>query len=280
MGAPGAGKTYSISTLLEAGLKVFVIITEPNGLETLLDTIAVRKLPLANLHYRIIPPSRPGFDTLLEMAKKVSIAGFDDLSKMSPTNRRNAQFIAVIDCLRNFKCDHCGTDFGDCSKLGVESAVVVDSLSGLSAMAMDLTIGDKVTAHQGEWGVAMGMLDKLVLSLTSNLQALFVLTAHVEREPNEITGGTKLMASTLGRKLAPKIPRFFSEVVLASTEAGKYYWNTMSPGIDLKHRALPLAANLPPDFRPIVEAYKRRLVQVNRDAVQPTLTESKVKEQS
>ena len=124
---------------------------------------------------------------------------------------------------------------------------------------MDLTIGDKVTAHQGEWGIAMNMIDKLLLTLTSNLQCLFVLTAHIEREMDEVTGGTKLMTSTLGRKLAPKIPRFFSEVVLTSTEGGKYYWNTTSANIDLKHRALPLGQKLNPSFAPIIAAYNQRI---------------------
>jgi len=264
IGAPGSGKTHSISTLLEAGLKVFVIVTEPGGLETLIDASTNRSLPLQNLHYRVISPARPGFESLHQMAVKVTQLGFDSLSKMSPTNRDNAQFLSVLDSFKSFRCDRTGAMFGDISNFDSGSAVVVDSLSGLSLMAMDLTIGDKVTAHQGEWGVAMGMLDKLVLALTSNLKALFVLTSHFEREHDETTQSTKLMVSTLGRKLAPKLPRFFSEVVFTYTEGANYYWSTAAIQIDLKHRALPLGSKLAPSFLPIVQAYKSRLEAVKK----------------
>lgn len=259
VGAPGSGKTYSITTLLEAGLKVFVIITEPGGLETLLDTVIAKRLPIDNLHYRVISPARAGFDALASMAKNVSIMGFDSLSKMQPTNRSNAQFITIVACCKSFVCERTGIDYGNISDLGSDSAVVIDSLSGLSLMAMDLTIGDKVTAHMGEWGVAMGMLDKFILNLTSNLKALLVLTAHFERETDETTQSTKLMVSTLGRKLAPKLPRFFSEVVLCHVEGSNYYWSTSHPSMDLKHRALPLGSKLAPTFKPVVEGYKKRL---------------------
>lgn len=259
IGAPGSGKTYSLSTLLQSGLKVFVIVTEPGGLESLLDAVSDKKLPIDNLHYRVIPPARAGFDSLLEMAKKVSLFSFDALSKMSPTSRSNAQLITVLNSLKSFRCERTGIDFGDVSLLGPDCAVVVDSLSGISLMAMDLAIGDKVTAHPGEWGVAMGMLDKLILNLTSNLKATFVLTAHFEREVDENTGSSKLMVSTLGKKLAPKIPRFFSEVILTSNEGPNYYWNTTAAMMDLKHRSLPLASKLLPDFEPIVAGYKKRL---------------------
>lgn len=261
-GPPGTGKTYALSTLLEAGLKVFVISTEPGGLETLIDACISKRIPFDNLHYRSIQPARNGFDTLEAMATTVSKLSYEHLSKMQPTTRTNASFITVLSCLRDFRCDRTGIAFGDVSKLGPDSALVIDSLSGLSVMAMDNTIGDKVTAHQGEWGVAMGLLDKFILTCTSNLTALFVLTSHVEPEADEIGGGSKLMVSTLGRKLAPKLPRFFSEVVLCSTEGDKFFWNTTHPRMDLKHRSLPLGAKLPPNFKPIVEAYKKRLEAV------------------
>lgn len=259
MGPPGSGKSTSLVTLIEAGLELFVICTEPGGMEAIIDALTSRKLPISKLHFRVISPARPGFDALYKMGENISKFSFDTLSKMQPTVRTNAQFLSVVGCLRDFVCDHCGKSFGDVSTFDATRAVAIDSLSGLSLMAMDLTIGDKVTAHQGEWGVAMAQLDKLIHALTSNLKCTLVLTAHVEREGDEVGGGSKIMVSTLGRKLAPKIPRFFSEVVYAKTEGGKWYWSTQEVGTDLKHRALPLGSKLDPSFRPIVEKYKSRL---------------------
>ena len=63
MGPSGSGKTYSLSTLLESGLEVFLVVTEPHGLETLLDVVAQKKLDINKLHWRYIPPARPGFET-------------------------------------------------------------------------------------------------------------------------------------------------------------------------------------------------------------------------
>lgn len=248
---------------MEAGYTLYNIVTEPNGLETLINAMRERNVPPERLRYRVIEPAREGFGTLMEQAVKVTQMGYDTLSKQSPTTRAKAQFLQVVATFQNFTDDRTGTSFGDVSQLPPQCAVSLDSLSGLNLMAMDLTIGDKVTAHQGEWGVAMNMLDKLLLSLTSNLKCMFVLTAHVERETDELTQGTKLMVSTLGRKLAPKVPRFFSEVVLTSTEGGKYYWNTTSAQMDLKHRALPLGQKLVPSFRPIIDNYNQRLAYLS-----------------
>lgn len=262
MGGPGSGKTYSISTLLELGLEVFVISTEPVGLDSLLDACQTKKLPLDRLHWKQIAPARPSFDSLLETAKKVSVMDYDAVSKLRPSgNRSNAQWITLLTTLSKFVCDRDGKDYGPVDHFTPDRALVVDSLSGLNAMAMDLTIGDKPTAHQGEWGIAMQMLEKLVNSLSSNLKCAFVLTAHLEKETNEVTGATQVMASALGRKLAPKLPRFFSEVVMSYREGGSFFWSTTTTNVDLKNRALPLSNKLDPNFKPIIEAYKRRLEQ-------------------
>ncbi len=260
IGAVGSGKTYSIATLLEAGLEVFVISTEPVGLDSLLDVVDRKKLDINRLHYKAITPARAGFQSLLDSATKVSQMTFDDLTKLRPSQgRNNAQWITLLKSLANFQCDRTGENYGPVDSFGPDRALVIDSLSGLNTMAMDITIGDKPTAHQGEWGVAMQLLDKLILNLTSGLNCIFVLTAHLERETNEVTGATQIMASALGRKLAPKLPRFFSEVVMAYREGdGGFYWSTSSPSTDLKNRALPVGNKLAPTFQPIVDAYKRR----------------------
>ena len=264
LGAPGSGKTYSIVTLLKAGLKVFVVITEPSGLDTLLDACEKEKVSIDNLHYKIIAPSRSGFEELTSLAKLLTSMDYESMSKMRPSNRADAQIHQLMSTMRNFTCERTGASFGPVDKLPADSAVVIDSMSGLSLMVWDATVGNKLTAHQGEWGVAMNYIDRFVNTCTSSFRGLFVLTAHFERELDETTQGTKLMVSTLGRKLAPKIPRFFSEVVLARQEGPNYFWDTSSPSIDLKHRALPLGSKLPPSFEPVVAAHRRRLELVAR----------------
>lgn len=269
MGASGSGKTYSISTLLEAGLEVFVVSTEPHGLDTLLDVVAERKLDLSKLHYTYVSPTRPGFGKLVDMAKLVSVADQKTLSDMKPAARGDAGFIHMLHAFMNFKDQKDGKEYGPVTSFGPDRALVVDSLSGVSSMAMDLTVGDKVTANPGEWGIAMRQLDKFLLSCTSDLNCYFIMTAHIEKEEDLITGAQQIMVSTLGKKLAPGIPKFFSEVVLAEARPGSgnlktFTWSTNTANHVLKNRALPISNSLEPSFKLVVEAHKRRLAMLQK----------------
>lgn len=268
MGPSGSGKTYSLSTLLEAGLEVFVVSTEPHGLETLLDVVAAKQLPLAKLHWRYHGPARPGFESLTKQAQLIAVGNQDSLSKQQPgPNRSEASWIGMLKTFCDFVDEKDGKSYGDVTKFDSSRALVVDSLSGISSMAMDVTIGDKVTANPGEWGIAMRALDKFLLSCTSDLKCFFVMTAHIEKEIEEISGVTRVMASTLGKKLAPQIPKFFSEVVLAEAEtkgdSREFSWSTNTPNHILKARSLRVSAKLPPSFGPIVEAYKARVASIS-----------------
>ena len=259
-GESGGGKTFSLSTLIEAGLEVFVISTEPTGIESLIDAVSTKKLPINKLHWKQITPARQGFSDLEKMAEKIGSMTYESLSKLMPQgDRKKSKFIELLSTLNNFVDDKDGKVYGSVDSFDYNCAVVVDSLSGLNLMAMDLAVGDKPTAHQGEWGVAMAALEKLLNSLSSGLRCMFILTAHLEREADELTGGTKLMASALGRKLAPKLPRYFSEVVHAYRTEDKFYWSTSSIHVITKRRVLPLSDKIPPTFQPIVEAYRSRL---------------------
>ena len=269
LGAPGSGKTHALTTLVEAGLELFVVITEPHGLETLLTSCAQRKLDVSKIHWMEIFPARPGFESLEAMAKKVSIMDQGALANLKPGGERSeAQFIKLLQGLSNFKDDKDGRTYGPVDSFDTTRAVVIDSLSGLNAMSMDITIGDKVTANPGEWGIAMKQLEKLLMKCTSSMRCLFVLTAHTEREVDENSGIGRIMASTLGRKLAPTIPRFFSEVILAKRVAEgdneQFLWSNTEPNHDLKRRSLAPSSKLPPSFAPIVEAYKKRVEMVSK----------------
>lgn len=66
------------------------------------------------------------------------------------------------------------------------------------------------------------------------------------------------MASTLGKALAPKIPAMFSDVILTVRNGDKWSWDTASALADLKTRNLPIKADQPPSFAPIVAKWKAR----------------------
>lgn len=264
IGGPGSGKTYSLSTLLPAlPGRIFLISTEPTGLESFIDAVNVKKLDLSRCHWAGINPSRPGFDALMKTAQIVVNSSFEGLSKLSPgSDRHKAQMLRLIAQLQNFTCERTGKTFGPVEGFTNDDALIIDSLSGLSLMAMDMVAGDKVSAHPGEWGVAMNLIEKIILTLTSGLKCTFVLTAHLERETDEITGASRIMASTLGKKLAPRIPRFFSEVVMTIRTGEQFFWSNSEVGADLKRRALPPGSKLEPSFQLILNAYRARLASV------------------
>lgn len=265
-GAPGSGKTDSLATFLSAGLELFVIITEPGGVESLLDSCARRKLPIEKLHWRTVLPAAAGWSAMEGMARAIGAQGFMDLQNIKSgigKEETRKPAMALLEAMKNFVCERDGKSYGDVASWGPDRAFVLDSLSGLSLISMALTIGYKPAAHQGEWGVAMNFIEQLLLKMTSDRNCFFAMTAHVEKEANEITGVQQIMASTLGRKLAPKIPRFFSEVVYAkrsiSNNQPSFLWSTVDAAADLKNRALPISAAIPPDFVPIVESYRARM---------------------
>lgn len=251
VGASGTGKTHSIRTLLAAGIDVFIVATEyPEVLE---DTDP------KHCHWHYIRPAQVDWAALIDSADKINKFDYNSLSKLTDINKsKHRQFLEVLTSLRNFKCDRTGVEYGDASTWGPDRAIIVDSLSGLNIMAMDLVVGSKPTKAMSDWMVAMDNLERLINALTTGTQCWFVLTAHLERETDEVSGGIQLMASTLGRKLAPKLPRFFSDVILARREGTKFTWSTAALNVDLKTRNLPISDGLLPDFAQIVRSWKTR----------------------
>jgi hypothetical protein len=253
VGSTGSGKTHAIKSLLDAGLEVFCIFTEP-GMEVLSDTDPNR------LHWHYIPPSAPSWEAMLDSATKINTMSFESLTKQGDINKRQyTEFLNLIRCLANFHDDRTGKDFGPVDSFSPETrAVVIDSLSGLNIMAMNLVAGSKPVKSMADWGVAMDNLERLITKLTVDVPCTLVMTAHLEREQDEVTGGVQLMASTLGKKLAPRLPRFFSDVIHCRRDGTNFFWSTASMNVDLKARNLPISDKLPASFVPLLKTWKER----------------------
>lgn len=265
MGAPGSGKTDCLATLLKAGLKLFVICTEPDGIASLLDSCERRGIPIDNLHWITRLPVSVGWKGLKEMAKQVGQLGYEDIANLKTGIGKEYTRQAMMDLLTGFETfvdERTGYSFGDITQLGPDCAVALDSLSGINTTVKMATSGYKPNPHRGEWGVSMTTIENLLHQLTSDRKAFFILNAHIERESNEITGASQIMASTLGSRLAPKIPRFFSEVIYSKRSVVDdkpiFTWSTADPQASLKNRTLPLATTLIQDYAPVVEGYRKR----------------------
>lgn len=257
-GPVGSGKTFSLRTIVDAGLELFVIQTEPS--EVLSD------LPKDRVHWHYIAPTQVGWDTLRDKAKKINTMSPDALSKLVDINRsKYQQWMEFIDTCNDFVDDRTGERYGDVMTWDTSRALVIDSLTGLNKMVMALQVGGKPTKEWRDWQIAQDTLEEALDNLTGGTKCLFVLTAHAERETDEVSGGIQVMVSTLGKKLAPRLPRFFSDVVYTKKEVDRFFWSTASPGVDTKQRNLPLGDKLLPSFVPLLETWKQRAAKGNQE---------------
>jgi len=251
VGPSGSGKTYSIRSLVDAGIEVFAIFTEPGFVSVVGD------IPSDKLKWKYIAPASSSWDAMLQSAQKINQLSFEGLTKLGGVNKQeHSQFLDFIATCNNFVDDRTGESFGDVSTWGANRALFVDSLSGLNIMAMNLVVGSKPVKAPGEWAVAMDNLERVVQKLCMDLRAILVLTAHLERELDEVSGGVQLMASTLGRKLAPKIPRYFDDVVHCVRDGTEWRWSTASLNVDLKARNLQWSDKIQPSFAPLLQSWR------------------------
>lgn len=268
MGPAGTGKTYSIGTLVDAGLEVFYLGLEP-GLEALLGyyTDKGKEVP-ANLHWHFLAPAQASFSELLDAASKVNMLSLDSLAKMQDTNRqKHNQFIKLLTALNNFPDDRTGETFGPVNEWTPERVLVIDGMTGLNRAAMSLVIGGKPVRSQSDWGIAQDQVERLLRMLVDSCPCHVIVLAHVEREVDQVLGGVKLMVSSLGKALAPKIPPMFSDVILATRQGTKWTWDTANVQADLKTRNLEIRADNAPDFQLIISKWKSRQSNTSRKEV-------------
>lgn len=258
VGGSGVGKTYSLCTLADMGLNLRVLFTEP-GMETLAQYYQDRNQELPpNIHWKYIAPAAPSWDAMLDSAKKINTMSFEGLAKLSDINKKEYdEFYRILSTLANFVSDRDGTQLGQVDDWGTDTVLAIDSLTGLSMAAMNMVTGSKPVKSMADWGVAISNLEMFLTKISTALRCHVVLISHLERETDELTGGTQLMASTLGKKLAPKIPRFFSDVIHVKREGPKFVWSTASTNVDLKARNVKIADGLAPTFSQLIESWKK-----------------------
>jgi hypothetical protein len=178
---------------------------------------------------------------------------------VDPNKSKYDQFVKFLKALSNFPDDRTGQFFGPVDKWDATRALVIDGLTGLGNIAMSLVIGGKAVRNQSDWGIAQGQIETTLRQLCDGCACHFVLLSHVEREVDQVVGGTKITVSTLGQKLQPKIPPMFSDVILANRSGATWTWDTASAQAAVKTRNLPIKADNPPTFGPIVAKWKARV---------------------
>lgn len=266
IGATGAGKTFGSLLIAKEIPKVRVIFTEPG-----MDVFGAEKFPLEiaslrgkSLHTMYMPAANAGIDSLLTAANQVNTMSYQTLKNLPETSRASTnEFVKIIEALKNFKSDETGEEFGRVETWDTDTVLVIDSLTGIAYAAMRCVVGSRVTLDQHHWGMAMGLIENLLIFLTMNCRCWVIITAHPEREVNEVTGRTDIFASVPGKKLAPKIGRFFSEIIEVKRNKSEYFWSNTGENIDVKSRLLPQADKMPPSWDVIVRNAQKMSIGFN-----------------
>lgn len=261
VGDSGSGKTTVIRTLLDAGITPFILATEPGINEILGD------LPAERCHWHYLPPSSPSWDTMKQSAERINTMSLESLAKAIPDKQNYKEFIELISIMSNFTCQRTGKAYGPVDKWSTDRAFVLDSLTGLNIMAMNLVAGSKPVKAMADWQIAMDNLSRFLQTLCFVPKCHVVVTAHPEREQDETTGAVRVMASTLGKRTAPTLPRFFSDVIWQYHEGTNFYWSTNETIITTKARNLPIQGKMPTSFVPLIENWKKK-----GGIIAPTLT--------
>lgn len=273
-GDSGAGKTYALGTMVDwaeaNGYKVRALFTE-NGLETLLGYW--RDPPLGT-NGQPIRPVRPipkclawhqlddqplGLEALTSAANKVGIMSYEAITKMQDPNRSmNNSYEKMLKVLADFPDNRTGQKLGNIGTWGTDTIVLWDSLTETGNLAMKMVVGNKPTAAPPDFGVAQNNLINLLRYLTQGFDPTLVMTAHLQRQTNELTGGMSLMVKAPGKALGDEIPPLFSEVLYARREGTEWLWDTAAIGVTTKTRYLPISGKIKPDFGPLMDKWVRR----------------------
>lgn len=262
-GPSGTGKTYAIGTLVDWAAKhqmeVFVLFTE-NGLETLLGYWKDRgqEVP-ACLHWHVVRTPALGLDALIDGAKKVGMLSYESLTKAIDGNRAtNNPWEKFLMTLADFPDDRTGQKFGNVGTWGANRILVNDSMSESANACFRMVVGNKPVGAPNEFQVAQNNFLNWLRFMTQSLQCTFVITAHVQRQINEVTGTTQLMTKVIGKAIGDEVPQLFSDVIYTVREGATWTWDTAAANVDVKTRNLPIAAKQPPNFASIMDKWLAR----------------------
>lgn len=250
IGDSGTGKTHALQTLLDAGITPFIVFTEP-GMEVLGNV-------LDKCHWRYIGSKTPSWGGLKSIMKSINTLDFEGLAKLRDANR--SQYTGLLDLVEqcNNFVDSNGEAFGDVMKFGTDRCLVFDSFTGMGDLGRQLTVGNKPLMALGEYQVVQNALKFIYEKLVKECHCSIVLTAHIAREKDELTGGTTLMVKTIGKALAPEVPIYWSDVIQTIRLGDKFTWSTAGSNITVKARNLPIKPSQQPSFKPLFETWKKR----------------------
>jgi len=233
IGDAKSGKTGSLVSLVKAGYKLRIL--DLDNLLNVLKEYILKECPelIGNVEFITLR------DNWKSSALGPVIAG------------KPKAFRAALNLIDEWKSDD-GTSLGRPDSWGPECILVVDSLSRLCDAAYDHYEPLVPRGKDGNfdpravYGNAQDGIESLLAHLTSdNFRTNVIVIAHVAYQEMP-DGTTKGFPQGVGQKLSPKIPQYFSTVILYTHKHDKRTIRTNStPMIDL---ANPKPFDMQPDY--------------------------------
>jgi hypothetical protein len=218
----------------------------------------------ANLYWRDLITKPVSLKAMTEGAINVARLTYEGVTKLSDGTRHlNNPFEALLVACTDFTCDRTGRKFGAVDSWGPDKIFLVDSLTEVANAASKMVIGSKPTMAPGDYGIAQNNLMNWLRLCTQGCRCHFIMTAHVSREKDEMSGGVKLMTQAIGGAISGLIPPLFSEVILTTREGASFFWDTANANVDLKSRYLPISSKIQPNFALIMDKWKKRAAAIN-----------------
>ena len=196
VGNSGAGKTGALTPLVQAGYDLKIIDLD-SGLDALI------------YHVGAADP---------KLLDKIEYVSFRDPMKMTPQGPKVAgtpkAYVNALSALERWPEDE-----SDPSAWGEKTVLVVDSLTNVGRAAFQWARAMNPTSKDPrQWyKTAQDLIEDLIANLTSDsFRTNVIVISHIDiYEASD--GRVRGVASSIGKALGPKLPRFFNTMILSET---------------------------------------------------------------
>lgn len=193
IGASGAGKTGALTSLVKAGYHLRIIDLD-GGLDSLIAHCRHENLGLSQIQYQ-------SFRDQIKMTQQGP--------KVVGAPKAYVQAMQALECWPD--------DESDPSTWGANTILVLDSLTnaGRAAFQWARAMNPSAKDPRQWYSAAQAIIEDLIANLTSQAFGTNVIViSHIELVTSE-SGITKGYASSIGKALGPKLPRFFNTMILS-----------------------------------------------------------------
>lgn len=193
IGNSGAGKTGALASLVEAGYSLKIIDMD-SGLDALINHVAV------------IDP---------KLLSKIDYQSFRDRMKATSQGTKTdgppKAYVKALQALESWPDDN-----SDPATWGPDTILVLDSLTnaGRAAFLWAKAMNPSSKDPRQWYKAAQDLIEDMIANLTSDSFATNVIViSHIDLVETQI--GIKGYASSIGKALGPKLPRFFNTMILS-----------------------------------------------------------------